>query len=203
MPATVLDADAIILNFSEPYIQTRYLDDGVTEATLYKLCRAVSVGFLEESGEAIDTLEPQRFAYTATEGFLDIHANYWLVPRSDGESDAALRLRIGLAKLMQWGAFNVDDMLVLLATLLETDVGSITFTENIDESEAFEPGLITFNINPDVFTSKGITDVATAVADLEADMERVAPAGVRVRVTTAGSAVYDDGDLYDDGETYS
>lgn len=205
MPASALGPLEIIQNFSEAYIQKRYRKDGVTESTLYKLCRAVSVGFLQETGEAIDLLEPQRFDLTAQEGFLDNRADFWNVPRrvEDGETDASLRLRIGLVKLVKWGAFNVDDMLSLLATLLQTDATNVSFTENEDENGDFEPALITFNVSPAVFITNGITDVAGAVEDLQADMEKVAPAGVRVIVSTSGNAQYDSGDQYDSGVTYS
>ncbi len=202
MPQTDLGPGVIILNFSEAYIQKQFKLDA-SEANLYKLCRAVYNGFLKESGDVLDVLEPQRFAYTATEGFLDHHADFWNVPRVDGETDGALRLRIGLAKLIQWGAFNIDDMLVLLATLLNVQVSDIEFDENLDESEAFEPALIRFYISPNIFEDNGVDDIPAAVADLEAKMEQVAPAGVRVIVSSSGTAQYDNGDLWDNGETYS
>lgn len=204
MLATDLGPDVIIRNFSEAYIQKRYRNDGFTEANLYKLCRAIYNGFLKESGEVIEILGPQRFPVTATQGFLDHHADYWNVPRRVEEGDGSLRLRIGQVKLVKWGAFNIDQMLTMLATLLQTDAASIEFSENVDEDGNWEPNLITFNINPDVFLNNEVDDVAGAVEDLNADMEKVAPAGVRVIVTTAGTAKYDDGvTVYDDGFTYS
>lgn len=203
MPATDLSADVIIHNFSGAYIQERYRADGVTESNLYKLCRAVYNGFHKESGEALEDLEPQRFDETAEQGFLDNRANFWNVPRRSGESDAALRVRIGQRKLVQWGAFNIDEMLNLIATLLDADVSQITFTENIDESGNWEPALISFHIDPNAFIAQGITDVATAIQDLNDDLEMVAPAGVRVIATSTGSAVWDSGDLWDGGETWS
>lgn len=205
MPITDLSPDKLILYFSSAYIQKRYKADGVTEANLYKLCRAMYNGFHKESGDAILALEPQRFDQTAEQGFLDNRAYFWNLPRRSGESDAALRVRIGQRKLVQWGAFNIDEMLTLIATLLDADVSQITFTENVDESGNWEPALITFRIDPNAFIAQGITDVATAIQDLNEDLEQVAPAGVRVIATSAGSAVWDDGGvtLWDGGKTWS
>lgn len=203
MPATDLSAIEIVKNFSSPYLQKRYKRDGITETNAYKLSRAISTGFLAETGQAVDDLEPQRFDYTAEQGFLDNRAAFWNVPRTVGEVDAALRLRIGQQKLIRWGVMNSDEMLTLLATLLSTTVDEIDFEEEIDEAGDREPAVIRFNIAPGIFAAAGITDIPTAITGLEETLDQVAAAGVRVYIATAGSAQYDVGDLFDDGETYS
>lgn len=203
MPASDLSAVAVQRNFSSAYILNRYRADGFTESNVFKLCRAMSVGFHAETGQAVDDLEPQLFAYTAEGGFLDHHGFFWNRPRAVGEVDEALRVRIGQVKLVKWGAFNVDEMLTLLANLLTTDETNIGFTENVDGSGNWEPGLITFQIAPSVFVDNGIMDVPTAIASLLEDMEKVAPAGVRVIITSTGSGIWDSGDDWDSGQTFS
>lgn len=199
-----LSAPEIVKNLSEAYTKERYKLDAVTENNAFKFARAMSNAFHAPVGVCIEDLGPQRFALTAEEGFLDNHANYWRVPRIAGESDEALRIRIGQEKLVKWGVFTVDDTLDLLANLLQVDYSRFTWDENIDEAGNYEPALIAFHIDPAVFTSKGITDVAGAVAGLQAKMQLVMPVGVRVIVTSTGTAQWDDGvTKWDDGKTYS
>lgn len=204
MPATDLSPDRLILKFSQPYTKSRYQADGITETNLYKLCRASYEGFHRESGDCVTILEGQLSDYEATEGFLDKRAQFWLIPRKEDEADEDLRLRIGGVKIRKWGAFNVDEMLSMIATLLDTNVEQIGFTENVDENGDFEPHLITFQIPLGVFEEASVDDIPSAVDDLLDVMEEAAPAGVRVRITSAGTAQFDDGvTVYDGGFTYS
>lgn len=204
MPASDQSALAILQNFSNPYIQQRYKADGITEANLFKLCRAISTAFHAETGQAVDDLGPQRFDLTAVQGFLDRRAIFWNVPRQEGETDAQVRLKIGQVKLKRWGAFNVDEMVSLLATLLQADPSTIQVFENQDETGNYEPALIQFRLTPTTFTNAGITDVAMAITVLEADLEFVAPAGVRVFIATQGTAIWDDPEtIWDESGTWS
>jgi hypothetical protein len=207
--STDLSPEVLLRNLSSGFNRERYKPDGhggEVETNLYKLARATSSGLHAETGQALDDLAPQRFDSTAEQGFLDNRAVFWNVPRRANEEgdDGPLRLRLGQRKLVLWGATCVDEMLSALATLLRTDVRLIGFTENIDELGAFEPGLITFNVSPGAFQANGVSDVAAAIAGLQVDMESVAPAGVRVRIISQGTALWDDaGTVWDVSGTWS
>lgn len=131
---------------------------------------------------------------TATGGYLDKFGNFWLVRRRVGELDDPYRIRIGQRIIRKWGALNMDEMVTLLAALLDTDTTNIYFAENSYAAGGYAPARIRFGIPSSAIIEGGYADVAEGVEALTAAASDAAPAGVIVQVQLLGGAIWDDPD---------
>lgn len=137
----------------------------------------------------------QRYDQTALgDGLNGKLALYGYSNAGESLTDAEKRLAIGRKKAKLWGATTYDEMLSLIVALAGVDGTQVTVRENMKEypSTEFESGVIEFILSSAAMEAAGIpvADLDDAIASLAVDMGDAAAAGVRVRITLTGGAVY-------------